>query len=203
MILAHLLQLSSNSPSVVCQVEKLVALYDELSGLAPRARAPKRILLDILPAGHSRFKPTLDKYLRAGLRKGVPSLFADVRPLYRHSGKKEVIDALLNTYLEGLKSSEARLPVSTAEEEEPSEEAPTTLLWTLFFAAQHKDRLHDYEKGLELIEEAIGHTPTVVELYMTKAKILKHKHDLGAACLALEVARNLDQADRYINKYAS
>lgn len=34
------------------------------------------------------------------------------------------------------------------------------------------------EEALQHIDEAIAHTPTVIELYITKAKILKHAGDL-------------------------
>jgi len=54
-----------------------------------------------------------------------------------------------------------------------TEQNPTTLLWTLFFAAQHYAQQRDFTRALALIDEAIAHTPTVVELHHGKAKILK------------------------------
>lgn len=50
---------------------------------------------------------------------------------------------------------------------------PTVLIWCLHFAAQHYNHLGQYDRALELSQEAIDHTPTVVELYMVKADILK------------------------------
>lgn len=71
-------------------------------------------------------------------------------------------------------------------------EAPSTLLWTLFFLAQvrgnslvfrfilpasftkqfllvqHYDRRGQYETSLSKIDEAIEHTPTVIDLYSVK-----------------------------------
>ena len=39
---------------------------------------------------------------------------------------------------------------------------------------QHLDLKGDHERALEYIEKAIAHTPTFVDLYTVKGKILKH-----------------------------
>ncbi len=53
------------------------------------------------------------------------------------------------------------------------EEPPSTLLWTKALLAQHFNTVGDLSRALELIEQAIEHTPTEVQLYMIKARILK------------------------------
>ena len=61
--------------------------------------------------------------------------------------------------------------------EEPAEkdtkEPPTAYLWALYFLAQHYDYRRNTAKAFKYINEAIEHTPTMVELYMTKGRILK------------------------------
>ncbi len=52
-------------------------------------------------------------------------------------------------------------------------EPPTVLLWVLVFLAQHYDILNNSVLALEYINRAIDHTPTHIELYMIKSKILK------------------------------
>jgi hypothetical protein len=52
-------------------------------------------------------------------------------------------------------------------------EPPTAYLWTLYFLAQHYDKQRKTELALKTIDKAIEHTPTLVELYMTKGRILK------------------------------
>ena len=52
---------------------------------------------------------------------------------------------------------------------------------------------------MEYINLAIEHTPTLVELYLAKAKIFKHQKEFEAAFEQVEKARNLDLADRYLN----
>ena len=53
------------------------------------------------------------------------------------------------------------------------EEPPSSLLWSVSLLAQHKDVVGQSLKSLELINEAIYHTPTDVQLYMIKARIFK------------------------------
>ena len=55
------------------------------------------------------------------------------------------------------------------EETEPA----TSLLWLQYYLAQHYDYLGDINKAFECIDQAICDTPTLVELYMFKAKIFK------------------------------
>ena len=52
-------------------------------------------------------------------------------------------------------------------------EPATSLLWLQYYLAQHYDHLGDINKAFEYINQAICDTPTLVELYMFKAKIYK------------------------------
>jgi tetratricopeptide (TPR) repeat protein len=65
--------------------------------------------------------------------------------------------------------------------------------------AQHFDNLNDTVNAFKYIDEALGHTPTLVELYMLKGKIYKHAGNLYEAVKWLDEAQSLDTADRYIN----
>lgn len=78
-------------------------------------------------------------------------------------------------------------------------EPPTALLWTLYFLAQHYDYKRESDTALGYINRAIEHTPTLVELYMTKGRILKHAGDFNSAMESLNEARELDLQDRFIN----
>ena len=70
---------------------------------------------------------------------------------------------------------EKLLFVFSIDSENPSEEKEpeTSLLWLQYYLAQHYDYLGDINKAFEFINQAICDTPTLVELYMFKAKILK------------------------------
>jgi len=109
--------------------------------------------------------------------------------------KIQVIQDLLTTFYNNLKN------YSSFESEEGSKgsEDPTRILWTIFFLAQHYDYLGDYEKGLALVSEAMDYTPTLIELYVLKAKLHRHSGDLDEAVKNVDEAQSLDTADRYLN----
>ena len=132
----------------------------------------------------------MDSYLRPLLRKGVPSLFVSIKDLYSDISKRQVIESLALDYVSNLKAhqsfSKPELPDPTSDssnnqpegdskeaEEFVELEPPSALLWSLYFLAQHFDYCGQSVKALEYINAAISHTPTLVELLMTKARILK------------------------------
>ncbi|VDK28693.1 unnamed protein product, partial [Anisakis simplex] len=81
----------------------------------------------------------------------------------------------------------------------PLPESPTTVLWLYYLLAQHYDRLGSIQQAHMYIDRAIQHTPTLIELFMVKAKIFKHAGDAREAARLMEQAQALDTADRYIN----
>ncbi|KAA3489308.1 N-alpha-acetyltransferase 16, NatA auxiliary subunit-like [Gossypium australe] len=149
-----------------------------------------RIPLDFLQG--DKFCAAAANYIKPLLTKGVPSLFSDLSPLYDQPGKADILEQLI-LELEHSISGDGRYPDRT--EKEP----PSTLLWILFFLAQHYDRRGQYDIALSKIDEAIQHTPTVIDLYSVKSRILKHAGDLVAAASLADEARCMDLADRYIN----
>jgi N-alpha-acetyltransferase 15/16, NatA auxiliary subunit len=76
-------------------------------------------------------------------------------------------------------------------------------LWLLYFTAQHFYYRRDFERALKYIDAAVEHTPTVVDLYVLKAKIYKRAGDARRASGLYEEARKLDLADRYLNAVSS
>ena len=72
------------------------------------------------------------------------------------------------------------------------EQHPTALLWTLHFAAQHFAHFRQFTRALALSDEAVAHTPTVVEIQMGKAKILKVRTALRMAVLAGDANRDVN-----------
>ena len=132
-----------------------------------------------------RFRELATPYIKAALEKGVPSLFADVKALYRDSAKRQAIQDIV----EGLRE---QLTATTGPE-------PTTYLWTLYFLAQHYSYLSNHDHALELLALAVAHTPTLPELYTFKGRVLKRCGDPFGAALALDEARVLDLQDRFLN----
>lgn len=168
--------------------------YEELF---PRALAPRRLQLNY--AAGDEFKTLVDRYLRrgnfsynysyerhfffvvsvvcsagiyffiVGLHKGVPPLFVNLRSLYADKQKVEIISSLLVQYKEALK---LHGHFSDEEKDNPREPA-SALLWTYYYLAQHYDYLGQTEKALIEIDAAIDHTPTLIELFVTKGRIYK------------------------------
>ena len=171
--------------------EEKFAIYVEYQEKFPRAQAPKRLPLNFLTG--SEFESKLTAYIKAALRKGVPPLFVDMRPLYSDSEKFQVIDKLLNSFLVNLQS------VSSFEASGSPKESPTTLLWTYYYLSQHCDYKEEYQKALDYVNAAIEHTPTLIELFLLKGKIYKHAGDPEEAVKWLDEAQSMDTADRYIN----
>ncbi|XP_070168263.1 N-alpha-acetyltransferase 15, NatA auxiliary subunit [Polyergus mexicanus] len=164
--------------------------YEELF---PRALAPRRLQLNF--ASGDEFKVLVDRYLRRGLHKGVPPLFVNLRLLYTDKEKVEIISSLLLQYKEALKLNGH---FSDQEKDNPREPA-SALLWTYYYLAQHYDYLGQTEKALIEIDAAIDHTPTLIELFVTKGRIYKHAGNVQEAYKWLDEAQGLDTADRYIN----
>ncbi|XP_038056250.1 N-alpha-acetyltransferase 15, NatA auxiliary subunit-like isoform X2 [Patiria miniata] len=180
------------SKSPLEEVERL-QIYTRVADKFPRAAVPRRKPLNFTTG--ERFEKLLDDYLRRMLRKGVPTAFVSVKGLYREPWKVEVIQRIVLGYLDCLETDSKFSKDDT--DSEP--EAPTVLLWTLYFLAQHYDQLRNVEKAMEFVNKAVEHTPTLIELFIIKAKIFKHAGDVKKAVECLDEAQSLDTADRFIN----
>ena len=88
---------------------------------------------------------------------------------------------------------------SQTESTSDSSDPPTTYLWTLYYLAQHHSHLSRHAKALELLDTAITHTPTLPELHMLKARVLKRCGDPYGAARCMDEARLLDLQDRFLN----
>ncbi|KAI4329285.1 hypothetical protein L6164_021567 [Bauhinia variegata] len=172
------------------EINQLDALYKSLVQQYKWSSAVKRIPLDFLQG--DKFREAADNYIRPLLIKGVPSLFSDLSSLYNHPGKADILEQLILELEHSIRTI-GQFPGSVGKD------PPSTLMWTLFLLAQHYDRRGQYEIALSKIDEAIEHTPTVIDLYSAKSRILKHAGDLVAAAAFADEARCMDLADRYVN----
>ena len=123
----------------------------------------------------------------------------------RGSPFSSLMGDLLESYLVSLRTKDTRFPplrLLAGEEgggEVSNLESPSTLLHVLSFAAQHYDAIGAHDRALELLEEAISHTPTILDLQCRKARVLKHMGKISEAAKVMERARKMDTADRYVN----
>jgi peptide alpha-N-acetyltransferase len=178
------------SDSLETPQEGLLALYDELATQFPDSSSIKRIPLNF--ATGEEFRKRLEVFVKPYIRKTIPSLFSVLKSLYHNQDKVQVIEQVFTSYLTRLEST-SKFPG------ESQEEAPSTLLWVLIYLSYHYDRLGQTKKAIEFIDRAIEHTPTVVELYLCKGRLMKHAGDYQQAAELIDKARRMDLADRYLN----
>jgi hypothetical protein len=85
------------------------------------------------------------------------------------------------------------------EETDELEQDPTVQLWLLYFISYHYMFLKDVENALKYVNLAIEHTPTLIDLYTLKGKIMQIAGNRTKAAAIYEEARSLDTADRALN----
>ncbi|KAF9226310.1 N-terminal acetyltransferase A, auxiliary subunit [Gyrodon lividus] len=168
---------------------KALEILEDFSTRNPKANAPRRLALTI--AQGDKFKELLKPYLERALQKGIPSLFSDLKKLYTDLFKLRSIEDIVEDIRSRTSPKET---VSLSESRDP-----TYYLWTLYFLAQHYSLLERHDKSLEILGIAMKHTPTLPELYMTKARVLKRAGDPYGAVRAMDDSRKLDGQDRFVN----
>lgn len=173
-------------------VQEKLKIYEESWTKYPKGLLPRRLPLNFLTG--AKFRECLDKYLRMNFSKGCPPVFNTLRSLYSDKEKVEIIEDLVVGYDTSLKSCRL-FNINDDGKEEP----PTTLLWVQYYLAQHYDKIGQPALALEYINAAIDSTPTLIELFLVKAKIYKHAGNIKEAARWMDEAQALDTADRFIN----
>eukprot|EP00567_Pseudictyota_dubia_P002474 CAMPEP_0197469378 /NCGR_PEP_ID=MMETSP1175-20131217/66576_1 /TAXON_ID=1003142 /ORGANISM="Triceratium dubium, Strain CCMP147" /LENGTH=269 /DNA_ID=CAMNT_0043005521 /DNA_START=105 /DNA_END=910 /DNA_ORIENTATION=+ len=197
------------------QKVKLLDAYREELGsiIGPdadvHAQTYRRIPLTLLEGEDLR--KSLDKYCRRGLSKGVPSLGSDLSALFlvekdgRYSPVSDpvivkahpVLQTLVELVTGFILALESDSKFSTSADED--EQSPSTLLWAWYLRALLHEMCGEYSEGIKLAEKCLEHTPTAVDVYELKGRLLAAAGDLSSAADALDKGRELDKQDRYIN----
>lgn len=160
------------------------ALYDKFKNFYPKADPPKFMPLTFV-TDKQELTQLLSEYIITQLKKGVPSTFGNIKPLYKKKLTEIscIVEDIVLKYFDSLVVTDS----------------PLQFIWTSYFLSQHYLFLKNFAKANEYIDNAIVHTPTMVELYILKARILKHEGSWEDAALTLEEGRKLDLQDRFIN----
>lgn len=185
--LPRLLPSLSDSLSAKSAPEAL-SLLQELSTDIPRASAPKRLSLTLSTG--AEFERLIKPYILTALQKGIPSLFSDLKSLYSSTNPEK--QTIIQTYLESLLST-----TNTNDDDGVSD--PSTYIWTLYYLSQHHSYISQHTTALKYLDQAITHTPTLPDLHMFKARILKRSGDIIGAARSVNEARLLDGQDRFLN----
>ena len=174
--------------------EKLEGIQ-ELKEKFPKSVGVEREELNLV---HEDIPLKLHGYVVKRIRKGIPSIFSDIRSLLAEKARGEAILNYTKLNVESLKSNKSFIDINTKEPSDKTEQ-PQSIMWTLYLYSQLLDHFARYEEALTFINEAIDHTPTVPDFYLFKSKILKHLKILDKAAESSEQARILDLGDRYLN----
>lgn len=83
---------------------KVLDMFKDFQKEYPRSNVAKRLPLKF--ATGERFVKIADEYLRNMLRKGVPSLFVNIKTLYTNKEKEQAIETLMLGYLAALNKSQ-------------------------------------------------------------------------------------------------
>lgn len=167
--------------------EVRLKLYDKLALFYPRADPPEFLPLTFLSAHHPEFRKRASKYVLAQLKRGVPAAFVNVKPLYKNKAKAAIFLSIVQEFFD----------------KEIGSYPPPVFVWAKYYFAQHHLYFNQLEKALEYINAALEHSPTLVELYILKARILKHAGDPEEANNIMQKGRLLDLQDRFINSKAT
>lgn len=157
----------------------------------PRSAALRRMALEV--ASGDEFRAAAQTYIEQALVKNIPSLFSDLKSLYRDGEKQAAIEDIVEQFRHAWDPSQATAIA----------EPPTSYVWTMYFLAHHYSYTRRPGRALAYIDSICAHTPTAPELHMTRARILKRAGALHAASDAMEDAQLLDGQDRYLNTKAA
>jgi hypothetical protein len=175
---------------------QLKALYADLAARFPKCSAVQRVPLSFLVGDD--FTAAAAPYVTAAIKKGVPSLFKNLRDLYADADKAARLEALLL----GMEA-QLREHLRFTAADEPDSAPPSAPVWLWMYLAHHYDYLGDAARALGYVDLAATHTPTLLDIYMLKGTIYKHAGDALSGYYWMNYARTLDNADRYVNNKAT
>eukprot|EP00752_Nemacystus_decipiens_P006712 g6035.t1 len=132
---------------------------------------------------------------------GRPSpVVTDAFDLRNHPVQQMVME-LTKSFVDSLRSTE-RFPVPDggAEGEKEPEE---TLAWTLFLRSQLEERTGFLQEACDTLDECSALQPSMLDFMQRKGRVLKKMGAFTKAAEAVDAARLLDKADRYMNSKAT
>lgn len=174
---------------------KALTSLDQLAEQLPKSLAVRRLALKI--AQGEAFKKRVHTYMLDFLIKGVPSLFNDLKPLYQDASKRAALQDILEGFRTGYEQTRHIEPSQAAGEQ--GQDAPSTYVWILYYLAQHYSFLGQHSLAIQHINQVLQHTPSLPDLHMMKARILKRAGDEVAAEASMRESRELDAQDRFLN----
>ena len=201
--------LATMMPLTLDQKKIIIDAYEtELASQFPTSNAVQRIPYTLLEGDDLR--KALDGRCRKDLKKGVPSLCSELVWFLRIEKKGRYAQAtdpvevkthpvfrLLVDMVDGLIAclvSDGKFSKDDAEEQSPS-----TILWAWYLRAGLHELAGEFNDGIALCDTCLEHTPTAVDVYELKARLIKDAGSIIDAVECIDKGRDLDRQDRYIN----
>ena len=205
--------------------ESHAVLTEGLATVFPKSVAIKKIYLALLNQSSEEFRTAVDDHCRRQLVKGVPSLGSEMSSFYlmkekRHINSnnnesvngesmqrlvlaKDPVDIkahpVYQLLVELVDSYIISLSCQNTFPNETNQQPPSTVLWTWYLRSILHEQTAEYSQAITLINKCIEHTPTGVDFYELKARLLEAGGDIQQAADVVDAGRDLDHQDRYIN----
>ena len=149
------------------------------------------------------FKILFSQYFLKSIKNNLPSFFNNIKFIYQYSQQKSKIPVIQEIIISNISEIESKHSLTKdildLNKDNSMINIEPVFIWVYYFASQHFDIVGESEKAIEYINKAIKSTPTVVEFFMVKSKILKHNLLYEEASMAMGKAKDLDLSDRYLN----
>ena len=149
------------------------------------------------------FKKLFYQYFFKSIKNNLPSFFNNIKFIYQYLQQKSkisIIEEIVSSNISKIESDNTLTKeITDLNKDNSNLSIAPVFIWVYYFASQHYDILGESEKALLYINKAIKSTPSVVEFFMVKAKILKHNLLFDEAEKAMGKAKDLDLSDRYLN----
>jgi len=174
--------------------KRLRPLFAHLREKHPKSKTITRVELDVLTG--DEFREFFSKFMKNYLTRTVPTVGSAIKSFYADPEKVRIIGEVFEEFEVAVKK-EGKLPG------EEVEAHPLVLVWVWLARSNHALRLKDIPKAHEYVDLAIDHTPTIDHLHMHKAKVCKHEGKMEQAADLANLARKMDEADRYNNTKAT
>ena len=176
-------------------------LTKEIEPELNRVKINEKIKLGI--AFGDEFKKLFSNYFLKSIKNNLPSFFNNIKFIYQYPQQKRkipIIEEIVSSNITQIESNNSlSQEILGLNKDNANLSIPSVFIWIYYFASQHYDILGESEKALEYINKAIKSTPSVVEFFMIKSKILKHNLLFEEAAMAMGKAKDLDLSDRYLN----